>query len=63
MTEERVYAWDKTNGQAVYRIPGHQHGDGQVDTDDNPVWLLANDDDLARDQVDVYDLPEIAVPD
>jgi hypothetical protein len=29
-------------GQIVFRIPGHRHGDGQIDTDDNPVYLLGS---------------------
>lgn len=43
---ERQYAWDQCNGRVVYRIPGQRHGDGQVDTDDNPVWLLGSEDDV-----------------
>lgn len=36
-------------GDLVYREPGKRHGDGQVDSDDHPVWLLdcaANDPEL-----------------
>lgn len=36
---EKIYAYDQDNGTYVYRIPGHMHGDGQIDTDDEPVWL------------------------
>lgn len=48
MSNERVYAWDKNEGLVVYRIPGHRHGDGQVDSDATPVWLVAEDQDLAH---------------
>lgn len=59
MNEERIYAWDKRNGQVVYRIPGHQHGDGQVDSDESPVWLLGSEDDID----DISTLPEIVTND
>lgn len=52
---DRIYAWDKRNGQVVYRIPGHLHGDGQVDSDDNPVWLLGDESDVD----DISALPEV----
>jgi len=53
----RVYSWDKRNGQVVYRIPGHKHGDGQVDSDEAPVWLIGSEDDID----DVTMLPEVTV--
>ena len=52
---DRVYAWDKRNGEVVYRIPGHHHGDGQIDTDEDPVWLLADESDVD----DISALPKI----
>jgi len=51
----RIYAWDKRNGQVVYRIPGHQHGDGQIDTDEQPIWLLGDETEVD----DVAALPEV----
>jgi len=54
---ERIYAWDKRNGEVVYRIPGHRHGDGQVDTDESPVWLVGNQEDVQ----DVASLPEVII--
>lgn len=44
---ERIYAICKVCGSLVCREPGKRHGDGQQDTDDNPVWLLdtAGDDE------------------
>jgi hypothetical protein len=35
--------YDVQDGELVYRIPGARHGDGQVDSDKNPVWLLIAD--------------------
>lgn len=40
---ERIYGYDKRSGEYVYRIPGHRHGDGHVDSDDSPVWLLTDE--------------------
>ena len=53
---ERIFALN-INGDLIYRIPGFQHGDGQVDDDDSPVWLLAFPE--MRDWVDVETLPII----
>ncbi len=59
MLDERLYAIDRTTGDVIYRIPGHQHGDGQVDSDERPVWLLAPDQ-----EPDDYDaLPRVTVED
>lgn len=56
---ERLYAWCKSCGEVVYRLPGQRHGDGQVDSDDAPVWLLGNERDAASDGVDIDALPHI----
>jgi len=53
------YAWDKSEGQVVYRIPGHAHGDGKTDTDDSPVWILGSEADIG----DIAMLPEVATDD
>jgi hypothetical protein len=45
---QKKFGFCKACGQIVYRIPGHHHGDGQVDSDENPVWLLA-DEQMVRD--------------
>lgn len=37
---EKLFAWDKREGQVVYRIPGHQHGDGQIDSDEFHLQTL-----------------------
>lgn len=42
MSNDRIYAYDVNAGEYVYRIPGHQHGDGQVDSDEHPVWLACD---------------------
>ncbi|MEQ6886456.1 hypothetical protein [Salicola sp. Rm-C-2C1-2] len=55
---ERIYAWDKQNGQPVYREPGKRHGDGQQDSDDSPIWLLAEETDLPANVAPEH-LPEI----
>lgn len=56
---EKIYAWDKREGLVVYRLPGHRHGDGQVDSDDAPVWLVAQDQDLTH----YPELPDIVSDD
>ena len=57
MTTDRVYAVDQNTGDVVYRIPGYHHGDGQVDTDESPVWLLAGD----QGPEDCDELPYVSV--
>lgn len=59
MNNDRIYAWDKRNGEVVYRIPGHRHGDGQTDTDENPVWLLGDESNVD----DITALPEVTIDD
>jgi len=54
-SETKIYAWDKSEDQVVYRLPYHRHGDGQEDTDDAPVWLVAEDQDLEH----YDDLPDV----
>lgn len=54
----RLYAWDKREGQVIYRIPGHQHGDGSIDSDDSPVWILGSEADVEAAGFDIGDLPE-----
>lgn len=59
MEIEKIYAWDKSNGCVVCRIRGHKHGDGQVDSDETPVWLVSSDDAAEADGYRVEDLPEV----
>lgn len=47
-------------GEHVQRTPGMRHGDGQVDTDDSPVWTLVDeqmmiDADIDIDKLDAVD--------
>jgi hypothetical protein len=42
---ERIYGYNPRTGDYVYRIPGHQHGDGQIDSDESPVWLLTTQEE------------------
>lgn len=43
---DKIYAVCTTCDNYCYRIIGHRHGDGQVDTNDNPVWLLCEESDI-----------------
>ena len=42
MNETKQFAACEDCDNIVYRIPGKRHGDGQLDTDDSPVWLLSD---------------------
>ena len=42
---DAIYAYDLNSGEYVKRMPGHRHGDGQIDTDDAPVWLLTSQEE------------------
>jgi hypothetical protein len=54
----RLYAWCRACASVVYRIPGYQHGDGQLDSDECQVWLLDDTADWSEAD-DVAKLPEI----
>lgn len=41
--ETKEYMFCEDCERIVERIPGKRHGDGQVDTDENPIWLLSDD--------------------
>ena len=56
---EKTYSICKACGEIVYRLEGHTHGDGQVDTDENPVWLLSDERSAADDGADIDSLPEV----
>ena len=56
---KKEYAWCRRCGSYVCRIPGHLHGDGQFDNNDCPVWLLASDEELAENGINIDDLPEV----
>lgn len=56
MTDQiRQYARCKVCGEVMVRLPGWRHGDGQVDSDERPVWLLADEQDVP----DSTDLPVV----
>ena len=55
MERIRHYAICEACGELVCRIPGWHHGDGQIDTDENPVWLLGD----ARDYGNTEELPRV----
>ena len=46
---KRKYARCKVCGEYVYRYEGYHHGDGQVDSDENPVWLYGSEFDEYAD--------------
>lgn len=47
---ETKYYWCKSCGEYMYRVIGKQHGDGQVDSDENPVYLLCDSRDIPSDE-------------
>lgn len=49
---DRIYGFCVACGSYVYRIPGMRHGDGQQDTDENPVWLFADEREMTNAEKD-----------
>lgn len=49
--EDAEYYWATDKGEIVYRRVGCQHGDGQTDSDDNPVYLDSGPADGEDDNV------------
>jgi hypothetical protein len=49
--EEKVYGVCKYCGNYCYRKPGYRHGDGRIDSDDNPVWLLDFESEMTKQQI------------
>jgi len=43
---ERKYYYNKRTADIVYREIGKLHGDSQQDSDENPVYLLADLDEM-----------------
>lgn len=56
---EKVYGYDKALDVYVVREPHKRHGDGQQDTNENPVWLLADREEIVRAGLDPETLPEV----
>jgi hypothetical protein len=48
---EKSYGFCTACGEFVYREHGKRHGDGQFDTEDNPVWLLTDVDDMTEAEI------------
>ena len=51
MTNRECYYYPHCGGYS-YRIPLYSHGDGQLDTDDNPVYLLADAGEMTADELE-----------
>lgn len=45
---DTIYAYDLNSGDYVKRMVGQCHGDGQVDSDDAPVWLLTSQEEAEQ---------------
>lgn len=50
--DNKIYGECTACGCFCYRVEGMRHGDGQVDSESNPVWLLCDELDIP-DGVDV----------
>lgn len=53
--ENREYYYCTACDSYVYRIPGHTHGDGQHDSDENPVYLLDYPEYMTDDEIEQAD--------
>lgn len=54
-----IYAYDLISGEYVKRLPYRLHGDGQQDSDENPVWLLTTQDEA--EQACHGDVPDVRI--
>lgn len=54
---DTIYAYDLNSGDYVKRIVGQRHGDGQVDSDEAPVWLLTSQEEA--EQACGGDVPDV----
>lgn len=57
MEPKREYAFCENCERYIYRIPGHRHDDGRVDSDDSPVWLLTDRETIERERTDPDAVP------
>lgn len=48
---EKIYGVCTICGNYIYREEGKRHGDGQLDSEDNPIWLLADVEDMDNLQI------------
>lgn len=58
---ERIYAVCTICGNYIYRDCGKRHGDGQLDTDDTPVWLLGDPADMTEDEIERAEENRLAI--
>lgn len=49
---ERIYALCIICGEYIYRDCGKRYGDGQLDSDEQPVWLLGDHADMTDDEIE-----------
>jgi hypothetical protein len=49
---ERIYAVCTICMEYIYRDCGKRHGDGQLDTDEQPVWLLADINEMTAGEIE-----------
>ena len=57
---ERIYGFCVACGEYVYRIPNFRHGDGQQDSEENPVWLSDNQEFMTEEQIQEAEANEIS---
>ena len=48
---EKIYGFCTACGNFAYREQGKRHGDGQLDTKENPVWLLTDIEDMTEAEI------------
>lgn len=58
---ERIYAVCTICGEYIYRECGKRHGDGQLDTDEHPVWLLGDIGDMTAEDIEQAEANRIAI--
>ena len=58
---ERIYAVCTICGNYIYRDCGKRHGDGQLDTDKEPVWLLADIEDMTTEDIEQAESNRLAI--
>jgi len=51
---ERIFGWCTACGEIVVRHPYKRHGDGQVDSDENQIWLLSSREEAKEADVSTY---------
>lgn len=54
-----IWAVCKVCDSIVVREPGRRYGDGQTDTDDNPIWFIGDQSDLDARSLNRDTLPRV----